>query len=107
MPQAAAPISCGGSLRPTELFRSGTASIGDRETWPNRVWSQPPRPFSRPEAGADRRHSRDFGRQCARDPAETDSLAEQAGFELLVPMDELERQRVMLSNDASTSCNER
>jgi hypothetical protein len=42
-------------------------------------------PFSRPEPGPDRRHSRDFGRQRRRDPAETDSLAEEAGFEPLVP----------------------
>jgi hypothetical protein len=30
-------------------------------------------------------HGRDFGRQRARDPAETDSLAEGNGFELSVP----------------------
>ena len=44
------------------------------------------RTFSRPEAGPDRRHSRDFGRQRPRDPAETDSLAEGAGFETSIPL---------------------
>ena len=39
-----------------------------------------------PQINAARRHSRDFGRQRPRDPAETDSLAEQAGFELPVPV---------------------
>jgi hypothetical protein len=43
-------------------------------------------PFSRPIPGPDPRHGRDFGRQRARDPAETDSLAEQSGFEPLVPL---------------------
>jgi len=33
-------------------------------------------PFSRPQAGPDRRHSRDFGRQRPRHPAETDSVTE-------------------------------
>src|SRR5262249_18424024 len=42
-------------------------------------------PFSCPEAGADRRHSRDFGRKRPRDTAETASLAEEGGFELAVP----------------------
>jgi len=44
-------------------------------------------PFSRPKPRPDRRHSRDFGRQRPRDPTETDSLAEQAGFEPSVPLE--------------------
>src|SRR6516225_987780 len=52
-----------------------------RETGPNRARPQPARPFSRPKPNPDRRHSRDFGRQRVRDPAETASAAERRGFE--------------------------
>jgi hypothetical protein len=43
-------------------------------------------PLSRPEPGPDRRRSRDFGRQRPRDPAETDSAAEERRFEPPVPL---------------------
>jgi hypothetical protein len=41
--------------------------------------------FPRPKPGPERRHSRAVGRQRPRDPAETDWLAEETGFELSVP----------------------
>jgi hypothetical protein len=65
------------------LVRKGLHSLTERCADSRRLV-----PFSCPEPDIDRRRSRDFARQRPRDPAETDSLAEEDGFEPSVPRGE-------------------
>ena len=62
-----------------DLQEAGAVLAESQPEWRASLgWSQLV-PFSRPEPGPDRCHSRDFGRQRPRDPAETDSAAEGGG----------------------------